>query len=62
MTARRQKILDTVADLAVDFIAYARRNDEDLPLGEIEAALEAGEIDVNQIVEAFRRALIQELG
>lgn len=50
---RRQIILDVAADLAGSFLYYDRKCDEDLGVGEIEKAIDAGEITVDEIVEAF---------
>lgn len=50
---RRQIILDVATDLAGSFLYYDRKNSETLPLGEIEKAIDAGEITVDEIVEAF---------
>lgn len=54
---RREMILDTVADLVADFLCYGRKEDEDLPRGEIEAAVAAGEITPREIVARFEREL-----
>lgn len=59
--SRRQLILDTAADLAKNFIIYGRIEDEDLPGGEIEDALEAGEVTLDDILIAFRTQLTEEL-
>jgi hypothetical protein len=39
---RRQKILDTLGDTVGCFLYYNRKEDEDLPRGEIEAAVKDG--------------------
>ena len=59
--SRRQLILDTTSDLAIDFVAYDRRDDEDLGRGEIEEAITKGEITVDEIVAHFRESLKREL-
>jgi hypothetical protein len=51
---RRQIILDAVTDLVADFLYYDRKEDEDLPVGEIELAIEEGDITAVEIVEHFR--------
>lgn len=53
----REIILDTVTDLVSDFMYYDRKEDEELPHGAIEGAVERGEITVDEIVEAFRDKL-----
>lgn len=62
MPDRRQLILTVVDDLAADLVYDDRKEDEDLPGGAIEEAIAAGEIDVDQIVGAFRRGLCKRLG
>lgn len=59
---RRKLILDTARKLALDFTAYNRKNDKELPQGTIEEALAAGEVSVDEIVLIFTTALRQELG
>lgn len=55
---RRELIEDTVADLVIDFLYYDRRGDDDeLPVGSIEAAVKAGEISTDEIVQLFRSHL-----
>jgi len=61
MPTRRDLIRGTVSDLVADFLYYDRKNDQDLPLGEIEAAIEAGEITVDEIVVQFRMELQEGL-
>jgi hypothetical protein len=53
MTDRSDLILAHVSDLIANFLYYDRKWDEDLPLGEIEAAIEAGEITEEEIVAEF---------
>ena len=59
--SRRQTILDTIADLAANFIYYDRKEDEGLPRGEIEAAIKAGEITTTEIIESFSEHLRSSL-
>lgn len=59
---RKKLILDTAGDLAVDFVAYDRKEDEDLGIGQIEDAVEKGEVTVDEIVARFRERLCVELG
>ena len=56
---RRETILNTVDDLVSDLMYYDRKEDEDLPRGAIEEALDAGEITLDEIVQQFRKALEQ---
>ena len=57
MKDRRTHILVEVEDLVSDFLYYNRKDDEDLPRGEIEKAIEAGEISEDEIVEVFTASL-----
>ena len=59
---RKTTILMTVADLVIDLLDEGRGDDEELPRGEIEEAIEAGEVTVDEIVAEFRRALVEQLG
>jgi hypothetical protein len=52
---RREHILMVVEDLVSDFLYYDRKEDEDLPRGAIEEAIQAKEITVNEIVTEFRK-------
>ncbi len=58
---RRQLILNTVADLVGEFLYYGRKEDENLPRGAIEEAVEKGEITATEIVEAFREGVFKTL-
>lgn len=55
--SRREHIMATIEDLVADFLYYDRKEDEDLPVGEIELAIEAGEISFDEIVDTFRAQL-----
>jgi hypothetical protein len=60
-TNRKVLILLTVADLVVELLDEGRCGDEELGRGDIEEAIEAGEVSVNEIVAAFRKALKEAL-
>jgi len=62
MVSRRQTILAAVDDLVGELLYYGRKEDQDLPRGEIEAAIRAGELTVEDIVEAFATPLRRSLG
>ena len=53
----REYILRTVDNVVASFLYYDRKEDEELPRGAIEEAIEAGEITVDEIVTRFREAL-----
>ena len=52
---------DTISDLVADFLYYDRKEDEDLPRGEIEKAIKAEEITAHWIVLRFRQKLVEGL-
>lgn len=56
-TARRKIILETISDTVSRFLYYDRKEDDELPRGAIEEAIESGEISVDEIVDAFRRGI-----
>ena len=49
----KQLILDTIEDMIGDFLYYDRKEDEDLPLDAIQAAIKDGEITEEEIVAEF---------
>lgn len=56
--SRRQHILDSITDAAgCDIFYYDRKEDEDLPRGSVEAALNAGEITLREMIDHFDRTL-----
>lgn len=57
----KELILGTVSDLALDFLYYDRKEDEELPRGAIEQAIDDGELTVEDIVRQFRTKLIEGL-
>lgn len=59
--SRRQNILFTVQDLVTDFIYYDRKEDSTLRPGAIEAAVKAGEISCDEIVNEFRLHLLRAI-
>ena len=51
---QRQSILDTVDDLVARFLYYDRKEDGELPVGAIEAAVRNGVITWDEIADRFR--------
>jgi hypothetical protein len=49
-----------IQDMVGDLLYYDRKEDEELPVGKIEEIIKAEEISVDEIVEAFREALIKQ--
>lgn len=50
-------ICTTVHDLVEELLWSGRKEDEDLPRGVIEKAVEEGDISIEEICEEFKRAL-----
>jgi hypothetical protein len=50
-----------IKDLIFDFLFYDRKEDEDLPLGAIEKAIEDGNFTSEDIVNLFRKHLNEAL-
>jgi len=57
----RDKILNTVDDLVGGFLYYDRKEDEDLPRGAIENAIDNKEISINEIAAFFKAKLTEGL-
>jgi hypothetical protein len=53
-------ILGSARDLASYFLYYDRREDEDLPEGQIEEDVKDGVVTVDEIVAAFRAGLVED--
>lgn len=53
----KQIILNVIDDLVSDFLYYDRKEDEDLPRGAIEKAIEDQVISAEEIVSKFKEAL-----
>ena len=58
MTSKRDCILNTIDDLVSKFLYYDRKEDEDLPRGAIENAIEEKEISVDEMAAFFKAKLI----
>lgn len=52
-------ILATVSDLALDFVEYERREDEDLSEEQLREAIEDNVITIDEIVAEFKKSLIE---
>ena len=53
----KELILETVSDLVGDFLFYGRKEDEEVRVGEIQKAVERGDITKDEIVDEFRKQL-----
>jgi hypothetical protein len=56
-----EKLDGYVEDLISNFLFYDRKEDEDLPKGAIEEAINAGNFNAEDIVNLFRKHLIEGL-
>lgn len=61
MTDLRKIIENTVKDCVTDLMCYDRKEDEELPIGEIERAIDTGIISAEDIVNIFKTELYSEL-
>ena len=61
MQTRKELIKLTVMDLVSSFLYYDRKEDEDLPEGEIQKALDNNEITFEEIVITFKKELFKQL-
>ncbi len=61
MQTRKELIELTVMDLVSRFLYYDRKEDEDLPEGEIQKALHNNEITFQEIVTTFKEELFKQL-
>lgn len=52
-STRRQRILNEVAHIVGLLLYYDRKEDDDLPLGDIEEAIKNGEITIEEMVALF---------
>jgi hypothetical protein len=57
MENKKQIIINAIKDTVLNFIAYDRKNDENLPKGEIEKAISEKEITENEIFQIFKDEL-----
>ncbi len=55
---KRLLILSHIEDLASDFLYYDRKEDEELPRGEIQKAVKDGIITIEEMSNAFKQHLI----
>jgi hypothetical protein len=55
----KERILGAIEDSIAKLLYYDRKEDEDLPRGTIEKAIEDGVVTVDEIVELFRKELLE---
>ena len=56
-----ENIENTIEDLVSDFLYYDRKEDEDLPVGEIETQITTGKTSIKEIVAIFEEKLKEGL-
>ena len=54
-------IKDTIDDLVSCLLYYDRKEDEDLPVGEIEKAISEGIIAIDEMVQVFSETLKERI-
>jgi hypothetical protein len=52
-----ESIRNIIDDLAVDFVYYDRKDDEVIPVAELNRLIISGELTVDDVVDQFRAAL-----
>lgn len=57
----KQEILDTISDLAVDFVYYDRKEDEQLSHDQLIQAIKDEVMTVDDMCEAFKLSLKDQL-
>jgi len=57
----KEIIENTIEDLVSDFLYYDRKEDEELPKGEIEKAIKEGIITKEEIVNKFSKILFKNI-
>ena len=58
----KDKIKSVISDTVLDLTYYDRKEDEELGVGDIEAAIKRGDISINEMTEWFRRELVASTG
>jgi len=53
----KEKVLNIVSDLVLDFVVYDRKNDEDLSSDDLENFIKTGVVTEEEIVDMFRKTL-----
>lgn len=59
---RADNIKDTLDDLILSFLYYDRKEDDSLPRGAIEEAINNGEVSIAQLCSQFEAALRRSVG
>lgn len=57
----KQNIDNIISDMIADFLYYDRKEDSQLKVGDIEKALEDNVITIEEMVQSFRKHLIEGL-
>lgn len=59
MKTKLERIQDLISDSVTDLLYYDRKEDSDLPPGEIERMVKAGEISAEEIIGQYRKHLTE---
>jgi len=54
----KEIILDTISDMVTDLFYYNRKNDDELPIGEIEKLIKNGDITIDEMVNEFKNSIL----
>jgi len=54
---RREIIVATLTDSVTDLLFYDRKEDESLPINDIEEAIQMGELTIEDMIEVWGNAL-----
>lgn len=57
----KHTVLNEIECLVADLLYYDRKEDEDLPVGQIESLLASGELTIDEMVNQFRSQLESNL-
>lgn len=59
--ADRETVFAVIDDMIADLLIHDRRNDEDLPEGEVERLIQNNDLSIDDMVERFRESLEEHL-
>ena len=59
--ASKETVMNTINDTVCDLLIYNRKEDEELPIGEIERMVSEGEVTVEEIVNEFQSVLVKTI-
>jgi len=59
--ATKERILNEIETVVANLLYYDRKDDEDLPVCEIEKAVKDGTIDIDEMVDKFKELLCENI-